>query len=48
MALRMINGAFEIFDVEQYGRVGSNNGENADEWKDQTTIECWHKALPSE
>ena len=36
MALRMINGTFEQFDVQQYGNVSA-----IDDDIEKTTVECW-------
>jgi len=40
MALRIINGTFDDFEVKQYG----TNGFNLEEDNDMTTVECWHKS----
>ena len=40
MALRMINGTFENFEVQQFG----NSGGALDDELDKTTVECWYKA----
>ena len=42
MALRMINGTFESFDVDQYGR------DVLDDDFDKTSVECWYMAESSE
>jgi len=38
MALRMINGTFDQFDVDQYGK------DVVDDDFDKTTVECWYQA----
>lgn len=41
MALRMINGTFDQFEVSQFG----NSGGAMEDELDQTTVECWYKPL---
>ena len=40
MALRIINGTFSEFSVQQYG----TSGFNLEDDNEMTTIECWHRA----
>ena len=39
MALRMINGTFDQFDVHQFG----NSAGSMEDETDKTYIECWYK-----
>ena len=39
MALRIIDGTFEDFTVEQFG----TSGFNLEEDNEMTTVECWYK-----
>lgn len=42
MALRMINGTFDQFEIDQYGK------DVLDEDLKKTTVECWHMSENSE
>ena len=44
MALRIINGTFDDFNVQQYGTSGFNFEED----NEMTTVECWYKPEPNE
>ena len=42
MALRMINGTFDEFQVQQFGQSGINFEED----HDKTTVEAWFQPTP--
>ena len=44
MALRIINGTFDDFNVQQYGTSGFNFEDD----NEMTTVECWYKPEPNE